>query len=39
VTGSALKQPAAMLQAVGEPPYRLHANADALRKVLARWRA
>jgi threonine synthase len=38
VTGSALKQPAAILQAAGEPDWRIRADATELRDLLARWR-
>jgi threonine synthase len=38
VTGSALKQPDAIRQAVGQPNCRIHASAAELREVLERWR-
>jgi hypothetical protein len=39
ITGSALKQPATIEQAVGAPEYRVRANASGLRRILSRWHA
>lgn len=38
VTGSALKQPGAMQQAVGQPSLQLRASYSDLKELLARWR-
>jgi hypothetical protein len=38
VTGSALKQPAAISLVVGEPALRIRADAAEMRHLLVRWR-
>jgi threonine synthase len=38
ITGSALKQPDAIVEATGPAPYRIRAKAAELRDLLDRWR-